>query len=39
MKIVLKTSRLILRAFVPQDADALARVISDPETMRYDPAP
>jgi ribosomal-protein-alanine N-acetyltransferase len=39
MRIVLKTSRLILREFVPQDADALALVISDPETMRYYPSP
>jgi len=36
---VLKTSRLILREFVPGDADALARVISDPETMRFYPSP
>jgi ribosomal-protein-alanine N-acetyltransferase len=39
MKIVLETPRLILREFVHEDADALARVISDPETMRYYPAP
>jgi RimJ/RimL family protein N-acetyltransferase len=39
MQIVLETSRLILREFVPQDADALALVISDPETMRYYPSP
>jgi ribosomal-protein-alanine N-acetyltransferase len=38
MQIVLETSRLILREFVPQDAEALALVISDPETMRYDPS-
>jgi RimJ/RimL family protein N-acetyltransferase len=36
---VLETSRLILREFVPEDAGALARVISDPETMRFYPAP
>jgi len=36
---ILETPRLILRPFVPEDADALARVISDPETMRYYPAP
>jgi [ribosomal protein S5]-alanine N-acetyltransferase len=35
MKIVLETPRLILREFTPEDADALALVISDPETMRY----
>jgi ribosomal-protein-alanine N-acetyltransferase len=38
-KIVLETRRLILREFVPGDAEALARVLSDPETMRYYPAP
>jgi len=37
--IVLETSRLILREFVAEDRDALARVISDPETMRHYPAP
>lgn len=37
MKIVLETPRLILRDFTAADADALARVISDPETMRYYP--
>lgn len=36
---ILETSRLVLREFVPEDADALARVLSDPETMRYYPAP
>jgi ribosomal-protein-alanine N-acetyltransferase len=36
---ILETSRLILREFRPDDADALARVISDAETMRFYPAP
>jgi RimJ/RimL family protein N-acetyltransferase len=36
---ILKTSRLTLREFTIDDADALATVISDPETMRYYPAP
>ncbi len=36
---ILQTPRLLLRQFIPQDADALARVLSDPETMRYYPAP
>jgi RimJ/RimL family protein N-acetyltransferase len=36
---ILETPRLILREFSPEDADALARVISDPETMRFYPAP
>jgi [ribosomal protein S5]-alanine N-acetyltransferase len=36
---ILETSRLILRVFRPDDADALARVLSDPETMRFYPAP
>src|SRR5690348_7722078 len=35
MKVVIETPRLILREFQPPDADALARVISDPETMRF----
>ncbi|HEY1272973.1 MAG TPA: GNAT family N-acetyltransferase [Terriglobales bacterium] len=39
MKLVISTPRLLLREFVPGDADALAAVISDPETMRYYPAP
>jgi RimJ/RimL family protein N-acetyltransferase len=36
---ILQTPRLVLREFAPQDADALALVLSDPETMRYYPAP
>jgi len=36
---ILKTPRLVLREFVPADADALALVLSDPKTMRYYPAP
>jgi [ribosomal protein S5]-alanine N-acetyltransferase len=36
---ILETVRLILREFVPEDADALAQVLSDPETMRHYPAP
>jgi ribosomal-protein-alanine N-acetyltransferase len=36
---VLQTTRLLLREFTPQDADALALVLADPETMRYYPAP
>ena len=35
---ILQTPRLILREFVAEDADALARVLSDAETMRYYPA-
>jgi ribosomal-protein-alanine N-acetyltransferase len=34
---ILQTPRLLLREFTPQDADALALVLSDPETMRYYP--
>jgi RimJ/RimL family protein N-acetyltransferase len=37
--VILETARLQLREFVPEDATALARVLSDPETMRYYPAP
>jgi ribosomal-protein-alanine N-acetyltransferase len=36
---ILHTLRLSLREFIPGDADALALVLSDPETMRYYPAP
>lgn len=36
---ILETPRVILRELAPEDADALARVISDPETMRHYPAP
>lgn len=36
---ILETARLILREFVPEDADAMARVVCDAETMRYYPAP
>ena len=39
MNFVLETPRLVLREFVRADADALARVISDPQTMRYYPTP
>jgi ribosomal-protein-alanine N-acetyltransferase len=35
---ILQTARLLLRELTPQDADALALVLSDPETMRYYPA-
>jgi RimJ/RimL family protein N-acetyltransferase len=36
---ILETSRLILQEFSPEDAEQLAMVLSDPETMRYYPAP
>ena len=36
---ILQTPRLLLREFTSHDADALALVLSDPETMRYYPAP
>lgn len=36
---VLQTERLILRKFCPPDVGALAAVLSDPETMRFYPAP
>ncbi len=36
---ILQTPRLVLREFITEDADALALVLSDPETMRYYPAP
>jgi len=34
---ILETPRLTLREFSPDDVDALARVLSDPETMRFYP--
>ncbi len=36
---ILETPRLILREFSLDDVDALARVLSDPQTMRFYPAP
>jgi RimJ/RimL family protein N-acetyltransferase len=36
---ILETPRLILREFSLKDVDALARVLSDAETMRFYPAP
>jgi len=36
---ILETARLLLRELTSQDADALALVLSDSETMRYYPAP
>src|SRR5215831_16952849 len=36
---VLETVRLIRREFEPEDTDDLARILSDPETMRYYQAP
>jgi RimJ/RimL family protein N-acetyltransferase len=36
---ILKTLRLVLQEFLPGDVDALAGVLSDPETMRFYPAP
>ncbi len=36
---IFQTPRLTLREFEPEDTDALAKVLSDSETMRYYPAP
>jgi [ribosomal protein S5]-alanine N-acetyltransferase len=36
---ILETERLVLREFAPDDADALALVLCDPECMKYYPAP
>jgi RimJ/RimL family protein N-acetyltransferase len=38
MRTILETRRLILREFTPDDADALSRVLSAAETMRFYPA-
>jgi len=35
---IVETERLLLREFVPEDVDALAAVLSDPEAMRHYPA-
>src|SRR5271163_4881386 len=36
---ILQTPRIQLREFTSQDVDAIASVLSDPETMRFYPAP
>jgi ribosomal-protein-alanine N-acetyltransferase len=36
---ILQTQRLSLREFESEDLDALVTILSDPETMRYYPAP
>jgi ribosomal-protein-alanine N-acetyltransferase len=36
---ILETPRLMLRELAPEDADEMARILSDPETMRHYPAP
>jgi [ribosomal protein S5]-alanine N-acetyltransferase len=36
---ILESERLLLREFVPGDVEALSAMLSDPETMRYYPAP
>ncbi len=36
---ILETPRLILREFSPEDVNALARILSDPEAMRFYPTP
>jgi [ribosomal protein S5]-alanine N-acetyltransferase len=37
--VILETDRLLLREFVPEDADALAAVLGDPVAMQYYPSP
>jgi len=37
--VIIETPRTFLREFVATDVDALAAVISDPDTMRYYPVP
>lgn len=36
-KVILKTERLVLREFVPEDFEALYAILSDAETMRHYP--
>ena len=38
-RVIVETSRLQLREFIPDDIDALRKVLSDPVTMQYYPAP
>jgi RimJ/RimL family protein N-acetyltransferase len=38
-RVILETRRLLLREFVPQDANALVAVLGDPVAMQYYPAP
>jgi [ribosomal protein S5]-alanine N-acetyltransferase len=38
-RVILETDRLQLREFVPDDLDALTKILSDPITMQYYPAP
>ncbi|SER98555.1 GNAT family N-acetyltransferase [Salisediminibacterium halotolerans] len=38
-KKVIETDRLYLREFITADADSLAQVLSDPESMKYYPEP
>jgi len=37
-RVILETNRLLLRELVPQDADALEKVLGDPVAMQYYPA-
>ena len=39
MKLALATPRLLLREFMPADADALQGILGDPVAMQYYPAP
>ena len=39
MKTILQTPRVLLREFVSEDVDALAKILSDPVTMRHYPVP
>jgi ribosomal-protein-alanine N-acetyltransferase len=36
---IIETKRLLLREFTSEDVPALARILSDPETMRFYPSP
>ena len=39
MKTIQTTTRLQIREFIAADADAMARIICDPQTMRFYPVP
>ncbi len=39
MKMILETERLYLRELIPEDSDELAKILSDPASMKYYPSP
>lgn len=39
MKVIVETKRLLLRELVPSDKEELIKILGDPESMKYYPAP